>query len=131
MKNFLTITFSLMTLTALAAPWQCVQTKEECRALRDKGIECLPLDNQAIVAIYGNDVGQCTRGILNVYEAKETAKYKARNGGQNPRADYFDYSSSTLGNGQTGSANSNLLVYGGLGALLVALVVWVVSKMRK
>ena len=125
---------SLIALTAFAAPWQCVKTKDECLALRQKAIECLPLDNPAIVAIYGNDVAQCTQGVLGVYEAKETAKYKARNGGQNPRADYFDYATRTpLGNGnnqESGMVSINVIV-GGIVGLLSAGLVWLFIKFKK
>ena len=125
MKTLITILFSLFLANYSFASIVFYKTQLQCE---QSSVNLTESEKSRHYCFVNPNPTQCESDELAKYQAKETAKYKARNN-QNPPIDYFD-ATSTLGK-QTGSSNNNLLVYGGLGSILLSLVVWVVNKLRK
>ena len=84
---------SLMTLTALAAPVECFKTMQECK---NKARSLSEEAKSGYVCQVDPNPDKCTADKTAEYEAQETAKYKARNGNQNPPVDYYNWSTSTF-----------------------------------
>jgi len=121
MRNFVTILGLLVAGTVLASPIQCFKTRQECFDLLAR----TPAEEHTHFACFTGTPDQCA-DILAEYEARETAKYKARNGDRSPSADYFDYSTATplvVGGAEAGFAKTGILAL--FGVLVLTFFSWI------
>lgn len=79
-------------------------------------------DINKLKTLYGDMATMDNKNFTQTYGDSVKAQF--------PADSYFDATSSPVGS-QSGSANKNLLVYGGLGALILSLVVWVITKRKQ
>ena len=127
-KVILTITlFSIATIVFAIEPIQCRPTRAECAKVRrqwgqDNGLDC-NVEPQSV----------CD-ALLIQYKQNEISKYKARNGGELPRADYTDFSTSSFSiagvNSESGFVNTKTLTLGGILVILLAGII-TLRKLRK
>ena len=133
MKNLITILFLIPLLASASADFRCPSHWTEQIECGDKWKLQWEIGERIKHASKQNDINKLKTfygSIATTDNRSFTQQDKDAIVSQFPADSYFDATSSPIGS-QSGSANKNLLVYGGLGALIVSLVVWVVTRRKK
>jgi len=143
MKTLLTITLSFIAITALAAPIEVRQTREECRAVQAQSIkedqDCYWLDNPYWADRYGTDVQAAREKVMFQYEKNERLKVEVDGAKRQtiqdatklsdlPVDSRFDWSTSTITlGGQPGTPEKPSFLTFGITGSIFAIVAVLIS----
>ena len=122
MKTLLITIGLLIAISVSAMSLQCVQDRKECEGLAK---DMSDTEKSGFFCFEDSDTNKCLADKTAEHEARETAKYKARNGDRNPPTDYFLYATNTpmvVGGQSPEAGNSKAGILAVFGAIILAFV---------